>query len=96
MLDLSKPTFFSIGALGWDSGWKVVKQPLTLNINELVRVGDYPPPEFAEHTFKTASIRSDDARSMESGLFWFCLAARKSFMFDESTGLFLIRSALVI
>ncbi|KAI0117973.1 phosphotransferase enzyme family protein [Nemania sp. FL0031] len=55
MIELSKPTFSSIGALGWDSEWKVVKRPLTLNMNELVRVGDYPPTAFAEHTFQTAS-----------------------------------------
>lgn len=56
MLELSKPTFPSIGALGWDGGeWKVVKRPLTLNMNELVRVGNCPPSVFTEHPFQTAS-----------------------------------------
>lgn len=56
MLELSKPVFPTIGALGWESGWKVAnKRPLSLNMNELVRVGNYPPDKFAEHSFRTAS-----------------------------------------
>jgi aminoglycoside phosphotransferase (APT) family kinase protein len=56
MLELSKPTFPIIGALGWESGrWKVHRRPLSLNMNELVRVGNYPLDKFAEHSFRTAS-----------------------------------------
>ncbi|RFU25365.1 hypothetical protein B7463_g10973, partial [Scytalidium lignicola] len=70
VLELSKPTFPSIGALKYDSdAWKVGKRPLTLNMNELVRVGNCPPNRMSS--------------SMENGLFWFCLAARKSIMFDD-------------
>lgn len=56
MLELSKPTFPTIGALGWDSGaWKVTKRPLSLNMNELVRVGNLHPGKFSDCTFQTAS-----------------------------------------
>lgn len=56
MLELSKPTFPAIGALGWKSGiWEVSKRPSTLSMNELVRVANYPPREFPEHKFEAAS-----------------------------------------
>ena len=56
MLELSKPTFPSIGALGWESGvWKVTKRALTLNMNELVRVGNFPPSKLVERCFQTAT-----------------------------------------
>ncbi|KAG8407064.1 hypothetical protein J3459_016360 [Metarhizium acridum] len=56
MLELSKPTFPAIGALGWEAGvWKVTKRPLTLNMNELVRVGNCPPKIFTDCRFRTAS-----------------------------------------
>ncbi|KAJ8129101.1 hypothetical protein O1611_g4530 [Lasiodiplodia mahajangana] len=55
VLELSKPTFPSIGALGGDSRYKVVKRPLTLNMNDLVHVGGYPPSEFTNRMFRTAS-----------------------------------------
>lgn len=57
MLELSKPTFPTIGALRWQqpAGWGVTKRPLTLNMNELVRVGNYPSKKFAEDSFRTAS-----------------------------------------
>nr|UPX44685.1 hypothetical protein FAC6B23_19 [Penicillium fuscum]UXX61842.1 hypothetical protein FAC4N16_15 [Penicillium fuscum] len=55
MLELSKPVFPRIGVLAQKSGaWEVVKRPLTLNMNELVRVGNLPPGEFAEGSFRTA------------------------------------------
>ncbi|KAJ5585449.1 phosphotransferase enzyme family protein [Penicillium hispanicum] len=55
LLELSKPTFSCIGSLVEDAGvWKVAKRPLTLNMNELVRVGNLPPGLFAEKTFGTA------------------------------------------
>ncbi|KAJ5928334.1 phosphotransferase enzyme family protein [Penicillium verhagenii] len=55
LLELSKPVFPRIGALTQESGvWKVAKRPLTLNMNELVRVGNLPPGVFAEGSFSTA------------------------------------------
>lgn len=58
LLELSKPVFKYIGGLQWDSGkWRVAKRPLTLNMNELVRVGNFPPNKFVDcnHTFESAS-----------------------------------------
>ncbi|KAK2737074.1 hypothetical protein FQN55_001286 [Onygenales sp. PD_40] len=56
MLELSKPTFPAIGALKWEAGdWNVAKRPLSLNMNELVRVANCPPSVFAQHSFQTAS-----------------------------------------
>lgn len=56
ILEPSKPTFQTIGAIKFDSGaWKVVKRPLSLNMNELVRVGNLPPGIFSKNTFQTAS-----------------------------------------
>lgn len=61
ILELSKPVFKYIGALQWESrenskgGWRVNKRPLTLNMNELVRVGNAPPNMFPERVFRTAS-----------------------------------------
>ena len=56
LLELSKPTFSTIGAIKFDSGaWKVAKRPLSLNMNELVRVGNLPPGIFSKNTFQTAS-----------------------------------------
>jgi aminoglycoside phosphotransferase (APT) family kinase protein len=56
ILELSKPTFSCIGGLvEEESGtWKVVKNPLTLNMNELVRVGNLPPGIFTDRSFGTA------------------------------------------
>ncbi|KAG5292185.1 phosphotransferase enzyme family protein [Histoplasma ohiense] len=58
VLELSKPVFKYIGGLKWDSGkWRVSKRPLTLNMNELVRVGNFPPSKFVDcnHIFASAS-----------------------------------------
>ncbi|KAJ5950285.1 uncharacterized protein N7479_008698 [Penicillium vulpinum] len=55
ILELSKSTFPCIGALVQELGvWKVVKRPLTLNMNELVRVGNIPPDKFAGGSFCSA------------------------------------------
>ncbi|KAJ5291429.1 phosphotransferase enzyme family protein [Penicillium angulare] len=56
VLELSKPIFTRVGTLVKESGvWKVANRPLTLNMNELVRVGNIPPDEFAEQSFDTAN-----------------------------------------
>ncbi|OJD10098.1 hypothetical protein AJ78_08752 [Emergomyces pasteurianus Ep9510] len=58
VLELSKPVFKYIGGLKYDSGgWSVAKRPLTLKMNELIRVGNFPPDEFVDsnHTFESAS-----------------------------------------
>ncbi|OAX80133.1 hypothetical protein ACJ72_05540 [Emergomyces africanus] len=58
VLELSKPAFKYIGGLVYDSGgWRVAKRPLTLKMNELIRVGNFPPNEFVNynHTFESAS-----------------------------------------
>ncbi|EGC42637.1 phosphotransferase enzyme family protein [Histoplasma capsulatum var. duboisii H88] len=56
MLELSKPTFPSIGALEFESGkWQVTKRPMTLSMNELVRVGNLPPAIFTRKIFPTAA-----------------------------------------
>ncbi|KAJ5239925.1 hypothetical protein N7468_004544 [Penicillium chermesinum] len=59
LLDLSKPQFQRIGSLSQvdDFTWKVTGRPLSMNMNELVRLGTLPrsklPPQFS--TFQTAS-----------------------------------------
>ena len=58
VLELSKPVFKYIGALQWDDAkWWVSKRPQSLNMNEFVRVGNFPPAEFVDfnHTFNCAS-----------------------------------------
>ncbi|KAF4511737.1 hypothetical protein G6O67_003509 [Ophiocordyceps sinensis] len=56
MLELHRLPFPRIGAIANISGqWKVGKRPLTLNMNELVRVGNYPPGDFTQSSFQTAS-----------------------------------------
>lgn len=45
-----------IGAISQVPGaWKVSKRPLTINMNELVRVGNLPPDQFAKGSFQTAT-----------------------------------------
>lgn len=57
MLKLSKPVFRQIGALVNDSGqWKVFKRPLTLNMSELLRVGNIPPSKFTRDLTRQPSI----------------------------------------
>ncbi|KAJ5717429.1 phosphotransferase enzyme family protein [Penicillium malachiteum] len=56
LLELSKPVFPYIGAISEESWlWKVGKRPLSLNMNELVRVGNVPPDKFSKKVFRTAS-----------------------------------------
>jgi hypothetical protein len=58
VLELSKPVFNYIGGLQWDSGkWRVAKRPMTLNMNELIRVGNFRPGKFVDcdDTFESAS-----------------------------------------
>ncbi|WEW59710.1 hypothetical protein PRK78_005190 [Emydomyces testavorans] len=45
--------FSRIGAVGEDGS--VTKRAVTFNMNELVGLANYPPKEFATHTFSTAS-----------------------------------------
>lgn len=59
LLQLSRPEFPKIGSLGQvdDFSWEVTRRPLSMNMNELVRLGTLPrsklPP--LDATFKTAS-----------------------------------------
>lgn len=57
LLELSRPTFSYVGALVEENRgvWKVVRRPFTLNMNELVRVGNLPPSVFTQKSFATAS-----------------------------------------
>ncbi len=56
LIELSKPIFPTIGALERASGeWSATKRPLTLNMNELVRVGNFPPSKLTNCTFQTSS-----------------------------------------
>ncbi|KAK2831006.1 hypothetical protein FQN49_007095 [Arthroderma sp. PD_2] len=58
VLDLSKPALSSIGGLVYDHdrrGWRVGKRPLTLNMNEMVRVGNVPTSIFADNSFSTTA-----------------------------------------
>ncbi|KEY72772.1 hypothetical protein S7711_02555 [Stachybotrys chartarum IBT 7711] len=56
ILELYKLSFPRIGAICHvPTAWKVSKRPLTLNMNELVRVGNFPPKEFRQDSFQSAS-----------------------------------------
>ncbi|KAH9904915.1 phosphotransferase enzyme family protein [Xylariomycetidae sp. FL2044] len=56
MLKLYKLPFPRIGAISSvPPAWKIIKRPMTMNMNELVRVGNYPPQDFPEASFNTAS-----------------------------------------
>lgn len=58
VVTLSLQTFSSIGGIRRDGEslkWKVCKRPLTITMNELVRVGNIPPSVFADRTFDTAN-----------------------------------------
>jgi hypothetical protein len=61
MLQLSKHTFSDIGCIGrkdekddFDDIWTVMYRPLTLNMNELVQVGNFPPHLLPNSPFKTS------------------------------------------
>lgn len=56
LLELSKPSFDKIGSLARDaSGWNITNQPLTMNMNELVQLGNFPPKLLPHTPFTTAS-----------------------------------------
>lgn len=56
ILEMYKLPFPRIGAICHVPGsWKVSKRPLSLNMNELVRVGNFPPDRFSKDSFETAS-----------------------------------------
>lgn len=52
LLELYRLPFPCIGAVAYVSGqWKVDKRPLTLSMNELVRVGNFPPSDLPQTSF---------------------------------------------
>lgn len=61
VLRLARNSFSQIGCIStnedddFDSGWTVTDRPLTINMNELVQLGSFPPQLLPQHTFKTAS-----------------------------------------
>ncbi|KAH1350474.1 hypothetical protein KXX63_003911 [Aspergillus fumigatus] len=62
MLQLSKHTFAEIGCIAranedddFDDVWVVKHRPLTLNMNELVQVGNFPPHLLPDGPFPTSS-----------------------------------------
>lgn len=66
LVELSNPIFKSIGALTRDSGgWRVAQRPLTLNMNELVRVGNLPSDKFTQNTFSSATAYFADLANQQ-------------------------------
>ncbi|KAJ9197460.1 hypothetical protein DTO021D3_7943 [Paecilomyces variotii] len=57
MLELSKPAFPFIGAIGQDDSdtWVVQKRPLTFNMNRLTQFSNIPPGVFAKQRFANAA-----------------------------------------
>ncbi|KAJ9397541.1 hypothetical protein DTO282F9_5546 [Paecilomyces variotii] len=57
MLELSKPAFPYIGAIGQDDSdtWVVQKRPLTFNMNRLTQFSNIPPGVFAKQRFTNAA-----------------------------------------
>ncbi|GAD97289.1 hypothetical protein PVAR5_5963 [Paecilomyces variotii No. 5] len=57
MLELSKPTFPYIGALGQDDSgtWIIQKGPFTFNMNRLTQFSNIPPGVFAKQRFTNAA-----------------------------------------
>ncbi|RMZ81817.1 hypothetical protein DV738_g2000, partial [Chaetothyriales sp. CBS 135597] len=57
LLELSRCQFDRIGAVGQDASgtWCVTKRPVTLNMNQLVSCGNYPPKSLPQHAFTTAN-----------------------------------------
>lgn len=57
MLELAKPAFPRIGALTKDESgtWTITKRPLTLNMNELAGLANYPPQDFPTQSFGNAA-----------------------------------------
>lgn len=63
MLQLSKHTFAQIGCIAranedddFDDVWVVKHRPLTLNMNELVQVGNFPPHLLPDGPFPTVIL----------------------------------------
>ncbi|KKK22873.1 hypothetical protein P175DRAFT_0527088 [Aspergillus ochraceoroseus IBT 24754] len=54
LLELSKPSFESIGCMTNNDG-AITVRPLTLNMNELVQLGNFPPSMLPQTTFATTS-----------------------------------------
>ncbi|RJE21516.1 Phosphotransferase enzyme family [Aspergillus sclerotialis] len=56
LLELSKPSFDKIGSLAKGAdGWDISNRPLTMNMNELVQLGNFPPRMLPQSPFSTAS-----------------------------------------
>lgn len=58
LLELSKPCFDKIGSVVRASNgvdWTITARPLTMNMNELVQLGNFPPRKLPDSTFETAS-----------------------------------------
>lgn len=57
LIGLSRCKFTQIGAVGRDESgrWCVKKRPVTLNMNELVSCGNYPPNMLPQRAFLTAN-----------------------------------------
>ncbi|TVY17419.1 hypothetical protein LARI1_G005968, partial [Lachnellula arida] len=56
LLELSRPSFSQIGSIEeLENGWSVAHRPLTMNMNQLISVGNLPPNTLPSTTFNTAS-----------------------------------------
>lgn len=57
LLELAKPEFSFIGALGQDETgqWSVPKRPLTFNMNRIAQFSNIPPRAFAKQRFTNAA-----------------------------------------
>jgi hypothetical protein len=73
LIELSKCQFPRIGAVTRDKAgsWGVGKRAVSLNMNQLVALGNYPPQELGKHTFATATdyfvaLAQDHMRHLET------------------------------
>ncbi|KAL1877813.1 hypothetical protein Plec18167_004782 [Paecilomyces lecythidis] len=57
LIELSGCEFSRIGAIGQDDSgnWHAKKRPITLNMNQIVSCGNYPPNALPQETFATAN-----------------------------------------
>lgn len=57
LVELSRCQFSRIGAVGQDESgnWCVKKRPVTLNMNQIVSCGNYPPNALPQQSFATAN-----------------------------------------
>ena len=58
LLELSKLSFDKIGSLSRNNnanGWSISNRPLTMNMNELVQLGNFPPQMLPQSPYTTAS-----------------------------------------